>query len=132
MNRPALQAVVAAALWGLAGPALPHGCDPLDKYLLGHYHGECDASNELPKGKGEAIGADRYVGEFSEGRPDGRGVYTWENGARLEGAFREGKAHGKGVFVGVSGRRYEAEFVNGRNPGLQRTDCPVTPGPVEC
>jgi hypothetical protein len=132
MKRTAWQCLLGALLCGGATLASPHGCDPLDKYLLGHYHGDCDAATELPQGTGEAKGADRYVGQFVQGRPEGRGVYVWENGARLEGAFREGKAHGRGVFVSVSGKRYEGEFAAGRMSTLPRADCPTTPGPVDC
>jgi hypothetical protein len=132
MTKTAWPCVVGALVCGIGGPLMPHGCDPLDKYLLGHYHGDCDAATELPQGKGEAKGADTYVGQFVQGRPEGRGVYTWESGARLEGAFLEGKAHGPGTFVALSGRRYQGEFTRGRLAGLPRADCPSTPGPVEC
>jgi hypothetical protein len=99
---------------------------------VGHYHGECDEQTELPQGKGEAKGADRYVGQFVQGRPGGRGIYTWESGARLDGAFRDGMAHGPGVFTSVSGRRYAGTFALGRLEGLSPPDCPTTPGPVVC
>ena len=132
MTKTAWQCLLGALLCGVATSAMPHGCDPLDKYLLGHYHGDCDPATELPQGKGEAKGADRYVGQFVQGRPDGRGLYVYENGARLEGAFRDGKAHGRGVFVATSGKRYEGEFSGGRLAALSRADCPSTPGPVEC
>jgi hypothetical protein len=128
-------------LWQLAGAAillaapswaLSHGCEPLDKYLVGHYHGECDSETELAQGVGEAKGADRYEGQFLKGLPDGRGKYAWENGARLEGSFKDGKAHGKGVYVSAAGVRYEGPFVMGKLEAIKRSDCPVTPGPVKC
>ena len=39
----------------------------------------------------------------SRADPTGKGVYTWENGARLDGSFKEGKAHGPGVYVSAKG-----------------------------
>ena len=46
----------------------------------------------MAQGRGEAKGADRYVGTFVKGRPEGKGTYIWESGARLEGTFKGGKA----------------------------------------
>jgi len=132
MRATARQCLIATLLCGIAPAAMPHGCDPLDRYLVGQYHGECDEQTELPQGRGEAKGADRYLGHFVQGKPEGRGVYQWENGARLDGGFRDGKAHGPGVFVSVSGVRYEGDFTAGRVPALRRADCPTTPGPVVC
>ncbi len=132
MKPHALQLLGIPVLVAIAAPAMSHGCDPEDKYLNGHYHGECDAGTELPNGKGEAKGADTYVGYFVQGKPDGKGVYTWENGARLDGSFKEGRANGPGVYFSVKGVRYEGRFNNGRLEGLKKIDCPATPGPITC
>jgi hypothetical protein len=126
------QALWSALLFAIAGPALPHGCDPLDKYLVGHYHGECDAETELAQGHGEAKGADTYLGQFVKGMPEGKGIYTWENGARLEGFFKNGKAHGAGVYTSPHGVSYDGQFSNGKLEGLKASDCPSTPGPLGC
>ena len=90
--------------------------------------GDCDDRTEMAQRKGEAKGADTYVGDFAKGRPDGKGVYTWQSGARLEGSFKGGKAHGPGVYVSAKGVRYEGQFVNGKLEGLKTADCPSTPG----
>ncbi|HET7095992.1 MAG TPA: hypothetical protein VFJ68_01290, partial [Casimicrobiaceae bacterium] len=66
------------------------------------------------------------------GRPDGKGTYTWENGARLEGNFKDGKAQGAGVYTSAKGVRFEGQFINGTLDGLKAPDCPATPGPVSC
>ena len=58
------------------------------------------------KRRGE--GRRQYVGMFVKGRPDGKGTYTWENGARLEGTFKNGRADGP-AFTLVNGARYEGE-----------------------
>jgi hypothetical protein len=122
-----------AALVATAVPALAHDCRVLGNgYLRGHYDGDCEEKNELAQGQGEATGADKYVGTFVKGRPDGKGIYTWENGARLEGTFKAGKAEGPGVYVSAKGVRHEGPFENGKLNGAKAEDCPVTQGPLGC
>jgi len=117
----------------LATPALAHDCRVLGNgFLRGHYHGDCEEKNEIATGQGEAMGADRYVGMFVHGRPDGKGVYTWENGARLDGTFKAGRADGPGVYVSAKGVRYDGPFAKGRLVGAKPQDCPATQGPLEC
>ena len=127
-----LSCLLPLMLLAMAPAVMAHGCDPEDKYLIGHYHGECDEGTELPHGKGEAKGADTYVGHFVQGKPDGKGVYTWENGARLDGTFTNGKANGPGVYWSAKGVRYDGRFMNGRYAGMKAGDCPTTPGPLTC
>jgi hypothetical protein len=67
-----------------------------------------------------------------QGKPEGKGVYTWENGARLTGSFKDGKAHGAGTFISAHGVRYHGEFSNGRFTAINKADCPTTPGPLSC
>jgi hypothetical protein len=117
----------------IAVPAMSHGCRVVDnRSLKGSYHGDCDEGTDLAHGKGDASGVDRYVGEFVDGRPSGRGLYTWQNGARLDGTFRNGLAQGPGVFLSATGVRYEGKFNNGKLPSLKPEDCPRTPGPLGC
>jgi hypothetical protein len=59
----------------------------------------------------------RYEGEYSNGAPNGHGVYTWSDGARYEGEFRNGKFHGRGTFIWAGGNRYEGEWANGEPHG---------------
>ena len=121
--------VVATAI---ATPALAHDCRVRDGYLRGSYVGECEEKSEIAHGQGEARGADTYVGAFIDGHPDGKGVYTWENGARLEGDFKQGKANGRGVYISAKGARYEGPFENGKLNGAKPEDCPATQGPLNC
>jgi len=117
----------------VAAAALAHDCRVKGGagYLRGSYEGDCD-KNEIAHGEGKAKGADSYVGTFVDGWPEGKGVYTWENGARLEGTFKKGVADGPGVYVSAKGARYEGQFVGGRLPALKPEDCPVTQGPIAC
>src|SRR4030095_14430495 len=129
MKRVSFALFCGAVLMTLAPPAMSHDCRVRDAYLRGAYEGDCDERTEQAHGKGEAKGADTYVGNFVKGRPDGKGTYTWENGARLEGTFKAGKANGSGVYVSGKGVRYEGQFDNGKLPGLKPEDCPKTQGP---
>ena len=118
----------------VAVPALAHDCRVRDVagYLRGGgYEGDCDKS-EVAHGHGEAKGADTYVGDFVNGWPEGKGTYTWENGARLEGTFKKGRADGPGVYVSANGVRYEGQFVDGKFSTLKSGDCPRTQGPLNC
>ena len=91
-----------AGLVAISDPAMAH-CEVMgNAYLRGDYQGGCDELTELAQGQGEARGADSYVGYFVKGRPDGKGTYTWANGARLEGSFKGGKADGTGVYVSAA------------------------------
>jgi hypothetical protein len=123
---------VVSSLALIAGACFAHDCQVRNGYLRGSYEGGCNEKNERASGHGEAKGADSYVGNFVEGRVDGKGVYTWENGARLEGTFRADKAEGPGVYVSAKGVRYEGPFHNGTLIGAKREDCPATQGPLNC
>ena len=133
MKQRALAIIGFLASAVVAAPALSHDCRVRDVagYLRGYYEGDCD-KNETAHGHGEAKGADTYVGTFVNGWPEGKGTYTWENGARLEGTFKHARAHGRGVYVSAMGVRYEGEFVDGKLETLKPEDCPVTQGPVTC
>lgn len=122
-----------AAFAVFALPAVAHDCRVVGNgYLRGSYEGDCEEKKEIANGQGTAAGADKYVGAFVKGRPDGKGVYTWENGARLDGTFKAGKASGPGVYVSAKGVRYEGPFENGKLVGAKSEDCPATAGPLNC
>jgi hypothetical protein len=116
----------------VAAVSVAHDCRVRNGYLRGSYEGGCNEKNEMANGQGEAKGADSYVGNFVDGRLDGRGVYRWENGARLDGTFKADKAEGPGVYVTAKGVRYEGPFHDGKLVGAKREDCPVTRGPLNC
>ena len=134
MRRRALQFACLAVSLAIAAPALPHGvCRVLgNSQLRGSYEGDCEEKNETAHGQGEAKGTDAYVGSFVKGKPDGKGLYTWANGAKLEGSFKDGKAEGAGVYVSATGVRYEGQFANGKLDGVKAPDCPPTVGPFNC
>src|ERR687883_1249194 len=122
MNR-ASKMVAFTLCAALAAAASAHECRVVvNPYLRGTYEGDCDESTELPQGRGEVKAIDTYVGMFVKGRPDGKGTYTWQNGARLEGTFKQGKANGPGVYVSANGVRYEGLFDNGKLANIKKED----------
>lgn len=64
--------------------------------LKGNYTGECNKGKA--NGQGVAIGKDKYVGQFSNGYPDGEGVYRWADSSYFKGLFKKGKREGKGAM----------------------------------
>ena len=125
--------MLAAALTLTAFSVAAHQCRVLgNSYLRGDYEGDCNEIKEVAHGHGEATGADKYTGTFVNGRPDGKGVYIWESGARLDGTFKAGMASGPGVYTSAKGIRYEGPFENGKLVGAKSEDCPATAGPLNC
>ena len=72
-------------------------CKVLMKELSDVYTGKC--KDGLAHGKGKAEGVDSYVGMFANGVPDGKGVYTYQNGNTYSGYWSKGVKHGKGKFT---------------------------------
>ena len=136
MKRLALRCMAAIAFLGIAASAMAHDCGtrggPIGQYLRGHYHGGCARDSDWAHGYGVAEGADTYAGLFVNGRPEGKGLYTWASGATLEGIFKDGKAHGAGIYVSAKGVRHEGQYKNGKPEGWALSDCPTTPGPLAC
>ena len=50
-----------------------------------------------------------YTGEFENGLPEGRGVFTHLNGGVYDGEFKGGQAEGRGVYKYPDGAVYDGE-----------------------
>lgn len=78
-----------------------------------------DCRDGLAQGRGtlqwfkDGKPASRFDGQFRDGVLDGRGVYTFANGARYEGEYVEDLRHGWGVLTETDGSRYEGEWRHG-------------------
>ncbi len=72
-------------------------CKVLMAEISGSYNGSCKKG--LADGQGEAIGVDRYKGEFKKGLPNGIGMYIWHTGETYNGEWKNGLREGKGKFV---------------------------------
>ena len=68
---------------------------------------------------GESISKEgtKYVGEFSNNIPDGRGVSSFSSGAKYIGEFKDGLRHGDGTYYYVNGNVYRGSWSNGKRNG---------------
>jgi hypothetical protein len=69
-------------------------CQVALETIKGTYTGPC--LNGKANGSGRAIGTDTYEGEFVNGLPEGKGMYTWKDGHYYIGQFKKGKMEGAG------------------------------------
>ena len=54
----------------------------------------------------------KYVGEIKNNLPNGKGVYTLNDGHRYEGYFLKGIWEGQGTFTSIDGKRKVGEWKN--------------------
>ena len=68
-------------------------CEVKMDAIKGLYTGECAEGKAT--GKGKSVGTDQYEGDFKDGYPDGKGMYTWKDGYYFVGAFKKGRKEGR-------------------------------------
>jgi hypothetical protein len=85
--------VAVLALLLLSFCAYSQNCEVERESLKGTYSGDCKKNKA--HGKGKAMGADTYEGEFKNGVPAGTGKYTWSNKNIFEGKYVKGLREGK-------------------------------------
>jgi hypothetical protein len=59
----------------------------------------------------------KYVGEYRDGQPNGRGTITWPDGVNYVGEWRAGKSNGKGTMTYPDGQKYVGEWSAGKSKG---------------
>lgn len=57
----------------------------------------------------------RYVGQFSDGKRNGYGIETLDNGDTYKGQWKDGAKHEEGIAFNfyANGDRYEGSYING-------------------
>lgn len=59
----------------------------------------------------------KYVGEFRDGRRNGRGTIILPNGDRYDGQWKDDHLHGRGTYTFSDGRKYVGEFLRSVRQG---------------
>ena len=58
-----------------------------------------------------------YVGQVSNGTPNGQGSMTWTDGAKYVGDWKDGETHGQGTFTDGGGGKYVGGWKYGKMHG---------------
>ena len=63
------------------------------------------------------------LGTTKNGKPDGFGIYKWNDGGpndgdRYEGLYKNGVKHGQGRYFWSNGNAFEGEYMNGVRNGM--------------
>ena len=56
-----------------------------------------------------------YVGEYKDGKRNGQGTETWNDGEKYVGKWKDGKRNGQGTFLFPDGTKYVGGW-KGSNP----------------
>ncbi len=80
--------------------------------------------NGYASGKGtlqwyqNGIKGSKYVGGFRNGKPHGKGTYTYKSGNSYTGDWRDDNKHGKGAYTWADGSVYKGEFAYDKRNGF--------------
>ena len=77
------------------------------------YYHNCFGTYEWTSGK---FKGDKYVGEWKDNKPNGRGKTKFPNGHKFEGEFKDGLTH-NGTYTDGKGNEYTGEFKDGKEHG---------------
>ncbi len=82
-------------------------------------HSQCIVGNcEEGYGEQKYSSGQRYEGQFSGGKRNGKGTYYFPSGTKYIGDFQNGNYHGRGRLISSSGSVYEGEFKYDKKHGL--------------
>ena len=62
-------------------------------------------------------GGTKYLGQFKDDEPHGRGTFLYSNGTKYYGEWKNGKNHGNGTKMWNDGRKYVGEFKDDKPHG---------------
>ena len=80
------------------------------------YHLKKDGKEEWHQ-DGDEKKVRKYVGDVTNGKPDGQGTETSPEGEKYEGEWKNGKKEGQGKLIQVDGSKYVGEWINGEKNG---------------
>ena len=81
-----------------------------DFYNDKFFHNEIDCKIKIPK-KGI------YEGKLKEGKREGKGKMTYDNGDEYNGEWENDKKNGEGIYKYANGDEYEGEWKNNKKNG---------------
>ena len=58
-----------------------------------------------------------FSGFFVDEKPEGKGVYTYQDGTKIECEWKSGKKHGEGVITYIENRRIKATWADDEMQG---------------
>ena len=78
-----------------------------------------EVTNGVPNGQGTSTypNSEKYVGEHKDGNRNGQGTYIYSDGEKYVGEWKDGKRHGKGTFTTSDGLKYVGEFKDDNRNG---------------
>jgi hypothetical protein len=53
------------------------------------------------------------VGDFKNGKKDGKGTLSWNDGDEYTGEFLKDKRHGTGTLIKTNGQKFVGKWVDG-------------------
>ena len=73
--------------------------------------------DEPDRAETDFYNGDKYVGDVTNGKRHGHGVYYYDSGDKYTGNWNQGKQEGHGVYVYANGDRYVGEWLQGKHSG---------------
>ncbi len=84
------------------------------KYSRTKYVGEFKDGKRNGRGTLTLSGGIQYVGEFKDHKYNGQGTMTWPSGQKHVGEWKDGKRNGRGTLTLSGGMKYVGEYKDGR------------------
>lgn len=81
------------------------------------YDGEMSDDKRNGRGTFTSKKGDKYQGDWVNDKRHGKGAQIWRSGERYTGEWQEDRRHGKGTFVYTNGGKYVGEWKSDRRDG---------------